>query len=396
MAELAETRTIDLLDRDFYSGDPDPTYAWMRANAPVYWDEKNQLWGVSRYDDVVEVSRNADIYSSAQGARPNTPPDSSMINQDDPQHNLQRRLVNKGMTPQMVAKLESDMRAVVSEIIDRVAGRGECEFVKEVAVPLPMRMIAELLGVPPEDEDRLQHWSDTMIGGADGPQYITEEVNNAFLEFVEYQQAIIAERLAEPRDDFISKIVHAEIDGKSFELGEQIAESLLLLVGGNETTRNVISGSMLALMRHPDQRQALIDDPSKLPLAIEEFVRWVTPILNFRRTVTRDTVLGGQQLRQGDNVLIMYSSANRDEAIFDEPHKFDITRDPNPHIAFGQGRHFCLGANLARLEIRVIFEELLRRLPDIRLADGAEIAYSNSAFIRGVKSMPVVFTPEQA
>ncbi len=388
-----DSDAIDLLDRAFYAGDPDPTYAWLRAHAPAYYDARNAVWGLSRYQDVVEVSKRPDQFRSGDGSRPNTPNDSSMINQDDPRHTRQRRLVNKGFTPRRVAAQEPHVRAIVAEILDTVAPLGRCDFTQDVAVPLPMIVIAEMLGVRREDRHCLQHWSDVLISGSDGPQYVSGEVLGAYVEFCEYQRAIIAERRAAPRDDLISILVHAEIDGERLTEEELLAESLLLLVGGNETTRNVISGAMEALIRNPRERARLRANPSLLPLAVEEFLRWVTPILNMRRTATRDIELHGQTIRAGDQVLLMYGSANRDERVFADPQRFDVAREPNNHVAFGFGPHFCLGASLARLEIRVMFEELLRRLPDIELAPGAEVVRTPSSFIRGIHSMPVEFAP---
>jgi len=385
--------TVNLLDGTFYAGDPEPAYAWLRANAPAYRDAATGVWGLARYDDIIYASRHPEIFSSAQGSRPNTPSDTSMINQDDPRHTWQRKLVNKGFTPRRIAEHEAHIRAIATSLIDAVAPRGHCDFVKDLAAPLPMILIAELLGVRTDDRDLLQHWSDELIKGADGTENVTPAVLAAFSEFVTYQREIIRDRHARPQDDLMSILVRAEIDGQRFTDDEIISESLLLLVGGNETTRNVISGAMEALIRHPDQRAVLRNDPAKLPVAVEEFLRWVTPILNMRRTATRDVELHGETIRAGDQVLLMYGSANRDERVFTAPERFDVQRDPNPHVAFGFGPHFCLGASLARLEIRVMFEELLRRLPDIELAPAAQVRRTPSSFIRGIQSMPVDFTP---
>ncbi|HUI28223.1 MAG TPA: cytochrome P450 [Candidatus Kryptonia bacterium] len=384
---------INLLDGRLYAGDPSPTYAWLRANAPVYRDEINGLWGVSRYADVMEVSRHPELFCSGQGSRPNLAGDPSMINQDAPRHTRQRGLVNKGFTPRRVAEHEPHIRQIATQLIDAVAPIGRCDFVQDLAAPLPMILIAELLGVRTEDRRLLQHWSDEMIKGADGLDNVTPSVLAAFDEFVAYQRDVIADRRRAPRNDLMTILVNAEIDGSRFENDEIIFESLLLLVGGNETTRNVISGAMEALIRHPEQRAALRADPSALPTAAEEFLRWVTPVLNMRRTATRDVELSGRTIRAGDQLLLLYGSANRDETVFVDPERFDVARQPNPHVAFGFGAHFCLGASLARLEIRVMFEELLRRLPDIELVPGADVVRTPSSFIRGIHSMPVQFTP---
>jgi cytochrome P450 family 142 subfamily A polypeptide 1 len=279
----------------------------------------------------------------------------------------------------------------VTRTLDAVAPRGHCDFVEDVAVPLPMLVIAELLGLPLEDWQRLQHWSDDMnVGSAAHP---LEVAMKAYVEYCEYFEKIHAEKQAHPGEDLISKLIHSEIDGERLGYDDVLRTTLLLLVGGNETTRNTIAGGLLALLEHPEQWRRLVADPSRLPTAIEEMLRYVTPIMNFRRTATRDVELAGQTIRAGQSLLILHSSANRDETAFAAPDAFDSTRDPNPHLAFGIGTHFCLGANLARLEIRVMYEELLRRLPDIHLAPGGAVTRYPSTFIRGWSAMPVEFTP---
>ena len=386
-------KTIDLLDGEFYAGDPFPTYAWLRREAPVYWDAANDLWGIAKYADLVHVSKHPEVFCSGQGFRPKLPPDASMISQDDPRHTKQRRLVYKGFTPKQVAALEVHVREVVKETIDAVAPLGRCDFTQDVAVPLPMILIAEMLGIRREDRDLVQRWSDELIKGADGPDKATELVMQCFVEFCDYATEIIADRRANPRDDLMTILCHNEIDGVLLTDEQIISEALLILIGGNETTRNVISGAMEALIENPVQREKLAADPTLLPTAVEEFVRWVTPIVNFRRTATQDVELRGQQIKVGQSVLLLYGSANRDEEVFTDPDAFDIFRNPTPHVAVGFGTHFCLGANLARVELRVMFEELLRRLPDMELA--GPVVHTPSAFIRGISSMPVEFTPER-
>jgi len=397
MTAVADASVIDLLDGDFYAGDPYPTYVWLRENAPVYRDEVNELWGVSRHVDIVHASRHPELFCSGDGFRPKTPPDSSMISQDDPRHTRQRRLVYKGFTPKQVAGMEAHTRAIVTEILDTVAPLGRCDFTQDVAVPLPMIVIAEMLGVKVEDRDRLQAWSDELIKGADGK--VTDEIVAQFADFCSYITEVIDDRRANPRDDLTSILTHADIvddDGErhAFTLDELISELLLILVGGNETTRNVISGGMEALIAHPLQRKLLVEDPSLLPIAIEEMLRWVTPIVNFQRTATMDAAVAGVPIAAGEKLLLLYGSGNRDPSVFGPTAaEFDIRRDPNPHIAFGFGTHFCLGASLARLEIRVMYEELMRRVPDIELAQGAKVQRTPSSFIRGIHSMPVEYTP---
>jgi cholest-4-en-3-one 26-monooxygenase len=380
----------NLLDRAFYAGDPYPEYARMRSEEPVYHDKETGLWALTRHADVVWAERHPQVLSSAQGSRCGRQPQPSMIDCDDPLHTRRRKLVSKGFTPRRVADHESHIREVVTSLIDAVIGKGECDLVRDLAAPLPMRMIAELLGVPPSDGDRLQHWSDMLISGADDPRYRTDAVMEAAMEWGAYAYAIIEARRAAPQGDLMSLLVH---DPEEPTLEELIGESLLLLVGGNETTRNVISGGMEALMRHPDQRDALVADPSLIPAAVEECLRWVTPIINMLRTAVTDVEVGGVTIPAGDQVFLLYAAANRDPEVFDAPDRFDVRRSPNNHVSFGFGTHFCLGAALARLEIRVMLEELLRRIPDMRLADPeAPVPRTPSSFIRGIPSMPVTWS----
>jgi cytochrome P450 family 142 subfamily A polypeptide 1 len=384
---------VDCVDVDFYRSDPFEAYAWLRREAPVWWDAKNDLWAIAKHEDVAFVSTHPDIFCSSQGYRPGVPGDPSLISMDPPAHTQLRRMINKGFTPRMVAQMETHVRDLVTRTLDAVAPRGACDFVADVATPLPMLVIAELLGFPLEDWRQLQHWSDDMnIGDARHP---LDSVLKAYEEYCAYFARIHDEKSARSGEDLVSKLIHSEVDGERLEYDDVLRTTLLLLVGGNETTRNTVAGAMLALVEHPEERAKLLANPALLPVAVEEFLRWVTPIMNFKRTATRDHVLRGQTIRAGQQVLMLYGSANRDEAVFQRPDTFDVTREPNPHLAFGIGTHFCLGANLARLEIRVMFEELFRRLPDIRLAPGGEVVRYPSTFIRGWSAMPVEFTPRR-
>ncbi len=388
---------IDLLDGAWYASDPWPGYAWMRGEAPVYRDEANELWGIARHADVVHVSKHPELFCNGMGFRPKTPPDASMISQDDPRHSRQRRLVYKGFTPRQVAAMESHVRAVVTGLLDGVSGAGGCDFTQDIAAPLPMILIAEMLGVRREDRKLLQEWSDELILGADG--HVTDGVLTAFNDFCTYITEVIENRRGAPRDDLVSILVHAVIEGdegapESLELGELISELLLILIGGNETTRNVISAGMEALLAEPSQWDWLAGDPDdRLSTGVEEMIRWATPIVNFQRTATQDAEVGGVTIPAGDRLLLLYGSANRDESVFGPTaESFDVTRHPNPHVAFGFGTHFCLGASLARLELRVAYEELLRRWRHVSLARGAAVVRTPSAFIRGIASMPVEFS----
>jgi cytochrome P450 family 142 subfamily A polypeptide 1 len=387
---------IRLLDGYWYQRVPLEHYRWMRDEAPVYWDPEGEIWGITRHEDVQMVSRRPEIYCSGRSSRPE--PDSwipSMINLDDPDHKRRRNLVNRGFTKRRVDDHEPKIRRIVNELIDRVAGRGECEFVAELAAPLPMIVIGDMLGVEPGDRDELLQWSDDLLSavGVDDP-VLKEKQVRASLAYFDYARRVIHEREANPSEDLMSVLCHAEIDGEKLSEEEILQESLLILVGGDETTRHVISEGTEALIRHPEQRRRLLDDPSKIPTAVEEMLRWVSPIKNMNRTATRDVELRGQKVREGDRLLLLYQAANRDERAFPEPDRFDVERQPNEHVAFGGfGAHFCLGASLARLELRVMFEELLRRLPDLELASDEPLPRRASNFIVGIERMPVRFTP---
>ncbi|MBM4247085.1 MAG: cytochrome P450 [Deltaproteobacteria bacterium] len=388
---------IRLTDGDFYAGEPFEQYAWMRANAPVYFD--GEVWGVARHAEVQAVSKDSQTFCNKHGMRPDSPPVPSMINMDDPEHKLRRGLVNKGFTPRRVADHEPRVREVCRELIAKVAPKGRCDFVAEVAAPLPMIMIGDMLGVRPEDRDMLLRWSDDMIKGsaASAPVELQMGAVNAFTEYAAYNKEVVADRRRRgPGDDLISVLVHAEIDGHRLDDDELLQESLLILIGGDETTRHVLTGGMEALLRNPGERRKILADPNKLPLAIEEMLRWVTPIKNMARTATRDVELCGETLRAGDKLLLLYHSANRDERVFDDPQRFVADRKPNDHLAFGgYGAHFCLGASLARLELRVMFEELLRWLPDATLESDAALPLRPSNFIVGIERMPIAFTPRE-
>jgi cytochrome P450 family 142 subfamily A polypeptide 1 len=336
------------------------------------------------------------VYCSGKSSRPE--PDSwipSMINLDDPDHKRRRNLVNRGFTKRRVDDHEPRIRRIVNDLIDRVAARGECEFVSEVAAPLPMIVIGDMLGVEPEDRDKLLQWSDDLVSGIGiEDQGLRDKQIRASLAYFDYAGKVFADRKANPTDDLMSVLAHAEIDGEKLSEEEILQESLLILVGGDETTRHVITEGTEALIRHPGERQKLLEDPSKLTVAVEEMLRWVSPIKNMNRTATCDVELRGQKIREGDRLLLLYQSGNRDERVFEAPDLFRVERQPNEHVAFGGfGTHFCLGASLARLELRVFFEELLRRLPDLELASDAPLPMRASNFIVGIERMPVTFAP---
>ncbi|MGH2686306.1 MAG: cytochrome P450 [Actinomycetota bacterium] len=388
--------SIDLLDGRFYAARDHAGYAWMRDQGGVYHDELNGVWGIASYEAVLAASRDPSTFSNAGGIRPNIGPLAMMIDMDDPAHRERRKLVNRGFTPRRVRDIEAKVRQVCDELIDRVCERGECDFVRDLAAPLPMIMIGDMLGVAPADRDRLLRWSDDMVS-AQGGNVSNEQLvaaATAMGEYTEWCLATIAARRAEPTDDLMSVLVHAEVDGDALDDDALIHESLLILVGGDETTRHVISGGMEQLLCHPDQHRRLTADATGIPLAVEEMLRWVTPIKNMCRTVAHDVSFFGADLPAGVKVMLLYESANFDPAHFDDPERFDSQRQPNDHVAFGFGAHFCLGNALARLELQVMFERLLARLPDIELSAPVEsLPRREATFISGLESMPVRFTP---
>jgi cytochrome P450 len=389
-----------LTDAALYAGDPYPTYAWLRANAPVYWDAASNLWVCSRYDDVVRISKDPATFSSAGGVLMDSDQQVSLVTTDAPRHTRLRKLVSRGFTPRMVAQYGQRIREIVAELLDRMAPRGTADLVGDLAVPLPLYIIADMLGIRREDFARFHAWSEAMIGSAGHfhDPVVLERAANAYIEYGTYLSEVFEDRRKHPRDDLVSILVGAQQEGvlapdeEAMENDEIIMFMTLLLIAGNETTRNAISGGMLALMEHPEQRALLERRPELIDAAVEEVLRWVSPIIGFRRTVVRDTEVRGQTIRAGERVLMLYQSANRDEAVYPTGDRFEVTRDPNPHVAFGIGAHFCLGANLARLELKLTFQALLERLPDMQVAPGAAPVRQASTLVRGIASLPVVFT----
>ena len=388
--QAQETRTIDLLDGAFYLDDPYPTYAWLREHSPLYWDATNELWGVSRYDDVVEVERRKDTFISSDqvkgGYRPNIPADPAMIGLDDPEHQKRRSLVARRFTPRAVSGREDHVRRTVTDLLDAVEARGgEAEVIADLAAPLPAMTIAWLLGFPEERWPDLASWSERTIMLGGGPRYASDDGVDAMLEFHGAAAELYAEKQGCPADDLMSLWTGATIDGQDLSLTDVLSDCLLLLDGGAETTRTVIGRTFLELIAHPDQWQALREG-ADVEVAVEEMIRWVTPIHNMCRVATTDTTVGGRPVGAGQQLVLMYSSANRDPAHFDDPERFDVSRRPNNHLSFGFGTHFCLGAALARLELRVFFEELVRRVRSFRLTPGASPVEMPNAFVYGLKS----------
>src|SRR5262249_48970456 len=336
------------------------------------------FWVISKYHDVLAVQLDPKTFSSARGGTLIRDHDgeereviqSQLVNMDAPRHTRFRRLVNMGFSPKMTNRLAPHIRDMATRIIDAVAARGECDFVAEIAAELPLQVIAEMIGIPLADRHLIFKWSNDMVG-FDDPEYggTSVEIGKAAaMQMYMYANDLAVERKKNPRDDLVSVLMAAEVDGEKLTEVEFDSFFLLLAVAGNETTRNLISGGMLALMQHPDERRRLLANPALLPTAVEEMLRWVSPVMHFRRTTIRDTELRGQKIREGDMETLWSVSANRDEEISPHPQRFDVGRPPNDPLAFGLGHHFCLGATLARLEIQIIFEEILRRLPDIEPA----------------------------
>jgi cholest-4-en-3-one 26-monooxygenase len=407
---------IDVLDPRFYD-DPWDAYRWLRTTAPLWWDARNELWVVSRHEDVSHISRHQELYSAAQGVRPKVAAPISIISMDDPEHTRQRRLVSKGFTPRMVRQLSDHIRELSNQIIDDIAERGECDFVEDFAMHVPLIVIAELMGLDPDQRLRLYRWSDAMMAGdghteADDPALLAAA--EAAGEFAVMCTELIERRRADGSTDDIIGILTQAFDegalvrhdgggstgptgarGGELTLDELIMFLILLVTAGNETTRNALSGGLVAFTRFPDQHRKLIENPELIDLAVDEIVRYVSPVMSFMRTVTEDHTYQGVDLKAGDRVFLLYQSANRDEDVFDHPDEFRVDRDPNPHLAFGIGTHYCLGANLARAEIKVVFEALFARLSDIRAVDPDHVDRGDSSLVLALNHLPAVFTPER-
>ncbi len=408
---------IDALDPRFYD-DPWDAYRWLRQHSPIHWDAKNELWVISRHEDVSHISRHQELYSAADGVRPRVAAPMSIISMDDPEHTRQRRIVSRGFTPATVRALTDHIRELSNQIIDEVAERGELDFVADFAIHVPLIVIAEMMGLDPAQRTDLYRWSDAMMAGdsavdADDPRLLAAA--EAFGEYAVMCQALIDERRAAPdaNDDIISALTRAFDDGaltrhdrggaarEADELphGELTDDELfmflvLIVVAGNETTRNALTGGLLAFSEFPDEKKRVIEDPALWDTAVDEIIRFVSPVMSFSRTVTQDHTYQGVDLRAGDKVFMLYQSANRDETVFVAPDELRVDRNPNPHLAFGVGTHYCMGANLARAEVRVVFEELFRRLSDIHVPEGAVRHRGDSSLVLSLDHLPAVFTPE--
>jgi len=417
--ELAD---IDLLDRDRFTQDiPHEWFTHLRAHAPVYKHPEPDgpgFWVITKHADVITCNRDAGAFSSEQGlggvvgleeggmgseteeerAAREATGGRMMLMMDPPDHTRYRKLVNRGFTPRMIGQLEPHIRDLTDAVLDKAVAKGaesgEIDFVVDIAAELPLEVIAELIGVPREERHKIFDWSNRMVGSED-PEYqvSAEEVFNAQVEMFMYAQQLADKRRAEPTDDIITALLSGEVDGESLSDMDFNLFFMLLSVAGNETTRNAIAHGMNAFLENPDQWDLLVGDPAThIAGAVEEILRWATPVMYFRRNATKDFELRGETIKAGDKISLWYISANRDEDVFEDPFRFDITRQPNNHVAFGGGGpHFCLGAQLARLEIRMLFEEMATRYPRIEALGTPDRLRSN--FIGGIKHLPVALLP---
>ncbi len=385
-------QSIDLLDGQFYVDNPYDSYAWLREHDPVHWDETNELYGISRYDDIVEIEKNKAVFISSDqtkgGYRPNLPADPSIIGLDDPEHTARRRLVSRRFTPKAVTQWEPLVRQKVTALLDKALAAGQVEIIADLAGPLPAQMIGHLLGFDDDLWPKLMEWSERTIALGGGPRYATDEGGAAVLEFAGASAELYEQRKACPVGDVMSTWVETEASGAlgdyEFGLSEIVSDCLLVLDGGAETTRTTIARTLLNLLEYPEQWE-LLRSGADMVVATEEFIRYVTPIHNMCRLASQDYEISGRVVEQGSQVVLMYSSANRDPAHFDDPEVMDITRSPNNHLSFGFGTHFCLGAALARLEIAVFFEEFARRVKSFALTPGTEVVEMPNAFVYGIR-----------
>lgn len=413
---------IDLTDPEiFETNQAHEIFRMLRREAPVHWNPENEVmrgfWNITKYADVVEISRNPELWISSRGITQmepviKNPMDEAMqgfgkmlITTDPPRHVRLRRLVNKGFTPRAVGAMEIHIRDIVTRILDDIEKKPGVDFVTEVAALLPLAVICEMMGCPRSDWNLMFDLTNKVLGGGD-PEYQTDvleaergsveaarqTITSGSMQMFQYWANFIQDHRKDWKDDLIGLLIEAELDGDKLTDEDILWFAFLLIVAGNETTRNAISGGMLAFHENPVEKQKVLDNPALLSsTAVEEIVRWQSPVAHMARVASRDTELRGQQIKEGQRVVMWYGSVNRDEDVFVDPYKFDVTRMPNDHLAFGIGEHFCLGAGFARLELRVMFEELFRRFPDIHV-DG-DVQRLRSTFIGGIKHLPVTYTP---
>jgi cytochrome P450 len=426
-APVSLPHDINLNDpRIFERAEAHDAFRILRREAPVHWnpgtDELNGFWSLVKYDDILFVSRNPNLFISSKGiAGPGLRhPEletrvietaqgsggASIITMDPPRHVKLRRLVNKGFTPRAVNAMEAEIRRMTTEVLDEIAAKGECDFVVDVAAQLPLAVICGMMGLDREHWPLMFELTNSVLGSGD-PEYQTQVSEDergskeaarqtsmqGVLRMFGFFNEMMAQRRREPKEDLVSILVDSEVDGEKLSERDILEFCFLLVVAGNETTRNAISGGLAVLAENPHERARLQADMTLIDSAVEEILRWTSPLHHMSRVATADVEIRGQQIKAGDRVIMWYPSANRDEEIFEDPYRFDITRNPNEHLAFGIGEHFCLGAGFARKEIRVMFEELFRRFPDIEVVGPPERLRSN--FINGIKHLPVTYTPER-
>jgi cholest-4-en-3-one 26-monooxygenase len=398
---------IDLLAATWGRGVPHDQFDRLRREAPVFWHREEGdtgFWALTKHADVRAVSHDSATFSSELGGTfiPTADEEAlaslrlTILNMDPPKHHRYRRLVSKGFTPRMITNLVEEIERRAAVIVDGVCERGEVEFVEEIAAQLPVQMICEMIGLEPEVWPQMIHLSNNLIGSRDDPDYqeLPGGPQASAMEIYMMCDTVAADRRVAPRDDIMSALVAAELDGERLTDSELNLFFITLVVAGNETTRNLINHSMLAIIEHPEEAQRLRDDPSLWDTAVDEMLRWGSSIHNFRRTATRDTEIRGVPIAEGDKVVLYYAAANRDPEVFPDPHRFDVGRTPNDHVTFGGGgEHYCLGASLARAEIRAIMRQLVERLPDMELAGPVDRLHSD--FVNGIKTMPVRFTPTE-
>ncbi len=391
--EPAPAPSVDLTDGRFYAdGGARVAYRWMRRHRPVFRDRRG-LAAAASYRAVIDAERDPALFSSAGGIRPATAPLPHMIDMDDPAHLMRRKLVNTGFTRKRVRDKARAIDELCDALIDAVCERGECDFVRDLAAPLPMAVIGDMLGVRPEDRAMFLRWSDDLVVALSSTATPDQQAAavTALQSYNEFMQTVIAARRRRPGDDLVSVLITAEIDGRRLSDDEITSETLLILIGGDETTRHTLSGGIGELTRHRAQFDALRSDPELLDDAVEEMLRWTSPVKNMCRTLTADTDFHGTALRRGEKIMLLFESANFDDAVFADPDTFDIRRRPNNHLAFGFGTHFCLGNQLARLEIRIMTAKVLQRLPDLTITGPVVLRPAN--FVSGPESMPVAFSP---
>ena len=377
---------------------PYEMYDYFLEHEPIRFDEDNGVWEVFRYDDIVAIERDAETFINGEGIRPNIPPDPGMIYQDGELHNKQRALVSSGFTPRQMRKMEDRAREIVRDLVDKMLAKDEVDIVADLAGPLPSRLIADMLDIPHEKRTAVLNWINLIIAGGCGPEYVSDEVNDAFGNFCEHHEEMYQDRLAAgcTGTDLLTIWINAEINGEKLDESQLLFEHVLLNVGGAETTRSAIAGGLERLSNDQKQYDALVDDPSLIPNAVEEILRWVCPFVNMYRTASRDYELHGKVIKEGQQVGLTYPAGNRDPRKFKDPHTFNIFRDFSTeakHLSFGLGPHFCLGSSLARMEIRLSLEEMTQRVKRIASPEGKPPVYVSSSFVRGLASYPAILEP---